>query len=188
MDKIQIYFDGPFSFSNNSIFECKYKNSPGIYLWIIKTENGNMIHYIGETINFAKRQKEHLINILGFYYGIFDVNKAKEGNSVLLWKGLWRDKSDNLTSELLSNYQKLNPLVIDYVNCINIYFAEIDIDSNLRKHIEGSIGWNLRNKYKDYKVLYPDDNHIGMMANKLNRNLIINSSEIILGLDKEMII
>lgn len=190
MNTINIYFDGPFSYSNkiNSLFEFKYKKSPGIYLWVIKSNMGNLIHYIGETSNFAKRHKEHLMNILSLYYGIFDLNNAKVGKQVLIWKGLWRDKSENPVEDLLINYSKLTSTVIDYINFLDIYFAEIDVDNGIRKHIEGSIGWNLRNKHQNYKVLYPDDNHIGMKIVKLNKKLLISSSEKIFGLDSEIVL
>jgi hypothetical protein len=189
MDTINIHFNGPFGFMNktNSLFECQYVQSPGVYLWTIKSNMGNLIHYIGETVQFAKRQKEHLINILGLNYGIFDTSQAQEGKQVLIWKGLWRYKSENPIEELLINYVKLSSKVIEYINSLNVFFALIDTDNNTRRHIEGSIGWNLRNKYKDkFDILYPSDNHVGTSSEKMNKKLLISSDEIICGLDAEI--
>jgi hypothetical protein len=188
MDSVKIHFNGPYSFANknNSLFECKYSSSKGIYLWTINTKIGNLIHYIGETDNFAKRHREHLINILGLNYGIFDISQAKEVKSVLIWKGLWRDKSPNPVEKLLMNYSKLSAIVIEYINSLDVFFAETDVDNNTRKHIEGSIGWNLRTKYPDYKILYPDDNHIGRSTKRMGKKLYITSNEVILGLDSEI--
>lgn len=187
MKIINLNFVGPFSFTNEktSVFKTSYSKSRGIYLWTVKQkkEGYHLIHYVGESTSFAKRQKEHLINILGLNYGIFDPVKAQEGVSELLWKGLWRTKTDDGPEKQIIAYQKLNSLVVEYLSIINIFFAETDVESNVQKHIEGCIGWNLRNKYPEYKVLYPDDNHVGTKAEKNIGQLIIQSSEPIKGLD-----
>jgi hypothetical protein len=166
MDKIEIIFKGPFSFSekNRSLFQCRYNNSQGIYLWTFKTKNGYMIHYVGETTRFAKRHREHLINILGLNYGIFDPECAKNGELSMIWKGLWREKTNDNIIEFLALYSNITNTVINYIESIDIFFAEINVEENIRKHIEGTIGWNLRNNQKAYKSLYPDDNHVGTNA------------------------
>jgi hypothetical protein len=84
------------------------------------------------------------------------------------------------------NYSKLSAIVIEYINSLDVFFAETDVDNNTRKHIEGSIGWNLRTKYPDYKILYPDDNHIGRSTKRMGKKLYITSNEVILGLDSEI--
>ncbi|MCR4434168.1 MAG: hypothetical protein NUV70_09010 [Caldiserica bacterium] len=188
MGTIELHFRGPFSFLNksNSLFECEYARSKGIYLWTIKSNFGYLIHYIGETGNFAKRHREHLINLLGLNYGIFDVPQAREGRQVVIWRGLWRLKSSFPIEDLLRVYQEKASQVIEYINSLDVFFAELNVDLNIRRHIEGSIGWNLRNNYPDFKVLYPDDNHIGAKPGKMKKKLVITSHEKILGLDPEI--
>lgn len=94
---IELNFIGPYTFSKseNYLFDAPCAKSPGIYLWTIrqKADNTHLIHYIGETVSFAKRHKEHLIHILGLNYGIFDPDKAQNGVCELIWPGLWRDKT-----------------------------------------------------------------------------------------------
>jgi len=188
MDTIELHFHGPFSFLNkaHSLFGCEYARSRGIYLWTIKSNLGYLIHYIGETENLAKRHREHLINILGLNYGIFEVSQAREGKQVLIWRGLWRYRYSFPIEEILKIYPGIASQVIEYINSLDVFFAELDCDLNIRRHIEGSIGWNLRNKYPDFKVLYPDDNHIGTKRGKMMKKLVITSDEKILGLDPEM--
>ncbi len=138
---MNIDFTGPFKFiaGESSVFHSACANNTGVYLWTIKQadDQGHLIHYVGETQNLAKRQKEHLTQILGLNYGIFDSEKAQNGISELLWKGLWREKSDNGPGLQIESYKRLNEEVIKYISSINIFFAEVGTDANMRKHIEG---------------------------------------------------
>jgi len=187
MVDITLHFDGPFIFSegNNSVYHAPNANSAGIYLWTIRqVANGShLIHYIGETVNLARRHQEHLIQILGLNYGIFDPDDARVGKCTFLWRGMWRDKSTCRPAKLIAEYPNLAEVVIRYVNEISIFFAELDAENKLRKHIEGCIGWNLRKNHKNFKQLYPDDNHLGILKENKNGRLLISANQTILGLD-----
>ena len=190
MNDIQLNFIGPLSFrdDSSSVFRSASAASAGVYLWTFRQEKSgeHLIHYVGETKFLAKRHRVHLINILGMNYGIFDPLQAKQGVRKELWKGLWRERSPDGPCKLLAIYTSLSSSAADYVNEMNIFFAPFDGDTNTRKHIEGSIGWRVRNEYADFKALYPDDNHIGTSATKLGCRLIITASEKILGLAPEV--
>lgn len=127
--------------------------------------------------------KEHLIHILGLNYGIWEADKAQQGISELLWGGLWRDKTAHGPSMQLAAYQGIHEDVVRYLSVLNIFFAALNVDSQLRKHVEGCIGLNLRNRHPKDKTLYPDDNHVGRMREEKHGNLRISVSEPIRGLD-----
>ena len=187
IEKIIINFQGPYSFLDNdlSVSKSPIFDKKCIYLWTFKQKNDSyLIHYVGETVSFAKRQREHLINILGLNYGIWDIDEAERGISKIIWNGLWRIKDRISIGNLIEIYDKHNKDIIKYISRINIFAGEINCSDTLRKHIEGCIGWNLRNKYPEYKLFYPDDNHVGI-SNKKNLKLYLNYNNI-LGLDKEM--
>lgn len=189
MDDISIHFNGPMTFleGDRSLFRSKFTECAGIYLWVIKDNNGiNRIHYVGETFQFAKRQREHIIQILGLNYRIIDAISAREGREVILWNGLWRDRSNQAVGLALKTYQRLSHEIVDYIAVIDVYFAETNVPVDIRKHIEGSIGWNLRNNHPESKHLYPDDNHVGTKKEKIGINLYITADEEILGIDPEM--
>jgi hypothetical protein len=76
--------------------------------------------------------------------------------------------------------------VTRYLAVLSIFFAELKTDDQLRKHIEGCIGWNLRNNHPEMKILYPDDNHIGTMPDKNHGELLITASQSIRGLDSRI--
>jgi hypothetical protein len=160
-----LHFYGPYSFfyGPNYLFDSEFANSEGIYLWVIKNkkDNLNYIEYIGETTSFGGRQKEHLIHILGLNYRIIDKDAASKGELKIVWDGLWRDKSKEGVGKLLDEYPQISQHILDYISIIELYFAPTNLDKYLRKHIEGCIGWNLRNKYPQFKTFYPDDNRIG---------------------------
>ena len=187
MSDIDLNFVGPFTFidGNTCLFHSAFAASSGIYLWTIKqnADNTHLIHYVGETASLGKRHREHLIHILGLNYGIFDSDKARQGIIELLWKGLWRDITADGPSLQLEAYQRIHQDVLRYLSILNIFFAELNVDSNLRKHVEGCIGWYLRNNHPEHKALYPDDNHVGTMKEKNKGNLRIKASETIKGLD-----
>jgi len=186
IDKIDLNFLGPYSFLDNdrSVNKSPLYDKKCIYLWTIKQKNNShLIHYVGETVSLAKRQREHLIHILGLNYGILDIDEAENGNSKVLWNGLWRIKDKISIDNLFEIYEKYNKNIINYISKLCIFAAETNTDDSLRKHIEGCIGWNLRSKHPEYKTLYPDDCHVGH-GNKSNKYLYINCNENILGLDK----
>jgi len=187
MSDLQLHFEGPFTFCDkpDSVFRSTFCESAGIYLWTIRQTNDSthLIHYVGETAQLGNRQREHLIQILGLNYGIFDPDKARQGVCELLWGGWWRDRTPDAPSRTLSEYRRLNEDVVRYVEAISIFFAELNVESKLRKHVEGCIGWNLRSNHADCKQLYPDDNHVGIMKVRESGQLLITAPEVIRGLD-----
>ncbi len=186
-----LHFSGPFGFQLGeiSLFHSQYAKSEGIYLWVIKDKvrNMNYIHYVGETERgFAERHREHIMSILNMHYYIADAESAARGEVNILWQGMWRDKTIDAVGNTLVAYQAFSSKVIDYVSIIDIYFAPTTYDMYTRRHIEGSIGGNLRNNHPEHKRFYPDDNHIGTKKEKLGVTLTITSDEPILGLDSEL--
>ena len=190
MSQKSLHFFGPFSFlkGKTSLFHSQYSQDEGIYLWVIKDKDNNInyIHYIGETTKFAERQKEHLIHILGLNYSVTDAKLAKQGIHKIVWNGMWRDKSKEAASKTLANYNTVSNHVVKYVECIDVYFAPTKFPRDIRRHLEGCIGWNLRNKYPELTRFYAEDNHVGTKKERLDEMIKISSDEPIAGLDYEI--
>ena len=190
MQSLPLHFNGPLTFKpgDRCLFTSPLRDSACVYLWTNRSDRDHRhyIHYVGEAKSFAKRHREHLIHILGLNYGIFDPTAARQGIQRLVWPGLWRDKSPDGPGRLLEQYGQITSMVIDYVSSMTVFVAETDVEAGLRKHIEGSIGWNLRNNHKDCKMLYPDDNHVGRNVTSASIRLEITADETIAGLDPEM--
>ena len=190
MTQTSLHFSGPFSFlkGENSLFHSKHSEDEGIYLWVIKdTENNiNYIHYVGETTGFASRQREHLIRILGLDYCVIDTTLARQGVHKMIWKGMWRDKSKDAAGKALENYDTVSQHVVEYIGIIDVYFAPIKLPNSIRKHIEGCVGWNLRENHEESTTFYPRDCRVGRSKTPLNEILTISSDEPIAGLDSEI--
>lgn len=190
MQSISLDFSGPFTFldRDDSVFRASCAHAAGVYLWAIKQRENNthLVHYVGETTCLAKRHREHLIHILGLNYAIFDPDKAQAGICEFLWPGLWRDKSMDGPSRLIAAYDAVHGSVLRYVSVLTIFFAPLAVSPQVRKHIEGCIGWNLRKNHPAEKTLYPDDNHVGTMSEKNHGDLVITTPVTICGLDKRI--
>jgi len=187
-EEIRLHFRGPFTFTggDRSLFHCSLTGAPCVYLWTFKSDlDGRYwIHYIGEAASFAKRQREHLIGLLGLHYGIFDPVEARKGIQKRIYGGLWRDKTAEGSIKQLEAYAKITDNVLKYIESLDVFAAETIPDRRFRQQVEGSISWNLRNNHKEYKVLYPDDNHVGTLIQKLGLVLRISADHPIAGLDE----
>jgi hypothetical protein len=124
----------------------------------------------------------------GLNYRLVDPDFARQGIEKIVWNGMWRDKSPEAVANLLDNHDEVSKKVIECVGLINVYFGPTTLKSDLRKHIEGCLGWNLRNKYPNLKLFYPDDNHVGRKPELLEQKLIVNLPEPIAGIDREQMI
>jgi len=188
-----LHFHGPFSFTKGekSLFHSEFVKSEGIYIWTIKDKKNkiNYFHYIGETSSFGKRQREHFVQMTGLNYRIYNPDSASQGIVEIIWNGMWKDRTNDAVGNLIENYNLITNKVINYIKIINVYFAPTSFDREMRKHIEGCIGWNLRNKYKEAKLFYPDDNHIGTKSiGKIGETINIILDEKIFGIDEQLFI
>lgn len=154
-------------------------------MWTVpqNDDGAHLVCYVGESMKIANRQREHLTNILGFNYRIIDAEKAKNGICDVLWPGMWRDKSSSGPGRAITEYSRLHEHALRHVAAHRIFIAEVSLETHLRKHVEGCIGWNLRKKHPQHKVLYPDDNHVGAKRDRDRGNLLITCTESIRGLD-----
>ncbi len=183
---IELNFIGPYGFENivkDLIHDGK--EIEGIYLWAIKQSNSNryLIHYIGESTKIIKRQQEHLIEILGLNYGIFNPLELSKGKIELVWDGLWRKRHSDRIGDVLRVYPDIKNSVIEYIKSINIFLAKTTVDTNERRHIEGILGNHLRTKRKEFKSIYPDDNRVILRKNMGDYEISIHSESEIMGLD-----
>ncbi len=99
MQTITLHFSGPLTFmpGDRSIFHYAHRDAPCVYLWTIRSDlDGDYyIHYVGKALSFAKRRREHLVQILELNYGIFYPVACRQGMDKRVWSGLWRDKSQD---------------------------------------------------------------------------------------------
>lgn len=192
LESYTLNFYGPLKFVSGDkyLFDSIYSKSECIYLWVLKDEwhNINYLHYVGETVSFARRHREHLLKIVGMDYRVLDYEAIKRGEEKIVWDGLWRDRTPGAAARLIKDYDRVSKYILNYLNIIDVYLAPTNLETYDRRHVEGCIGWNLRNNHPEYKKFYPDDNHIGTKANRLGVKLFVNMPEQIAGIDREQIV
>jgi len=186
MEPISLHFHGPLTFTpgERCLFHSPLQDAACVYLWTIRSDLDGLyyIHYVGETTDFGARQREHLVHVLGMNWGIFDPVEARQGVQKRIWPGLWRDGSQDGPARLLQAYARGSTDVLRYIEALTVFVAETDVDRRLRKHIEGSVGRNLRDNHRDKSALYPEDNHIGV-GRRIGASLLITADAPIAGLD-----
>lgn len=189
---VTLRFHGPFTFLKGEyyLFNSPHLKREGIYIWTIRDEvdGVNQVHYIGETGYFARRQRQHLIQITGLNYPIFDAGFARQGIPKIIWNGLAPDKSRDGVADLLDNYNEISKKVTDYIGLITIYFAPCAVGLRLRRHLQDSIIWNFRTNYPELKQFYPDDSHACIKPVRQGQLLALDLPAPIAGIDREQLI
>lgn len=190
MFDLRLDFKGPYRFvaGDDCLFNSSHASCAGVYLWtfVQETDGTHLVCYVGETVNFARRHREHLIHILGMNYGFIKASAAKRGECVWLWRGLWRDKSPDGPGKLIANHATLAPALLEYLDNLMVFFAPCDGDETTRKRLETAISHNLRTRHPEDRVLYPDDNYAGVATQRVGYRLRISAPQIIRGLDPEI--
>jgi hypothetical protein len=185
-------FHGPYTFTKGEryLFNSGFLKQEGLYIWTIRDEadNINYVHYIGETGYFARRQRQHLIQITGLNYPILDAGFARQGIKKIIWQGMARDKSRNAAADLIENYNEVSQKVTAYIELITIYFAPIRLPLHLRRHIQDCMIWNFRTQYPELKGFFPDDSHATYKPERLGHKLLLQLPEAIAGIDREQLI
>ena len=189
---IILTFHGPFTFTKGPqyLFNSGLLKKEGLYIWTIKDaiDGINHVHYIGETGYFARRQRQHLVQMTGLNYPILDANFALQGIKKVIWNGMAHDKSRHAAADLLENYNEVSKKVTNYISLINIYFAPFTSGLRMRRHVQDSIIWNFRTNYPELKQFYSDDTHACIKPLRQGQKLILNLPEDIAGIDREQII
>lgn len=90
---VGLEFSGPFSWLSSdpatSIFEAAAARAPEIYLWTIKTKDGDFIYDVGETgAELRQRLRQHWCEQLAGMYHIYDPERFAAGQKHVLWRGL----------------------------------------------------------------------------------------------------
>jgi hypothetical protein len=172
------------------LFSSGFLKQEGLYIWTIRdeTDNTNYVHYIGETGYFARRQRQHLVQIAGLNYPILDAEFARQGIHKIIWNGMARDTSRNAAADLLESYAEVSKKVPGYISLINVYLAPIQLRLPMRRHIQDCIIWNFRTQYPELKKFYTDDSHASYKPQRLGQKLLLQLPEAIAGIDPEQLI
>lgn len=184
-----LHFHGPFTFVDHGrgIATCKFAESEGIYLWILKDGSSRYIHYVGQTSGFRSRHEDHLFRILGLQYALFRTDAVTANDPNWLFGGMWRlwktNPGEDALTITVTRWKELQQDITPYLENIEVFFAPtLGLSDVERRHVEGCIAHSLRTKHPNDARFYPSDNRTGR-AQPWNVTVPLTSDRPIMGLD-----
>ena len=183
----ELRFHGPSTFVDHGrgIARSPFAGGAGIYLWTKTDGRRRFIHYIGETTHFLKRHKEHLTQLLGANYGVFRADSVAADDPAPIFGGMWRDKSADPLTSTVQAWLRLQREIHANVESVEVFFAPTEVSNELRKHIEGCLARQLRQRHPVEARFYPADNRT-IPRRMLGQVIRVTSELPIEGLDPEI--
>jgi hypothetical protein len=186
-----IHFQGPYrlcSPRDKTLFDDPVSQGAGINLWTVRSDSGFIVEYVGQTgESFAKRTKDHLIQIFGGNYRICDSECMKSGEAKVVWAGLWRRGTKGKMPEFARRHLELAPIIQAYVETLEAFVAPFTGDRRIRERIEGAIALEIRGKPPPVGALIPSDNRYDpRRKDELPLSVSIECDENVLGVPVTM--
>jgi len=182
-----LHFHGPFTFVDHGrgVAACEFAKQEGIYLWTKTDGTRRFIHYVGETTNFLKRHKEHLTQKLGLNYGVFRADAVAVDDPMPIHGGMWRDKSADPLTATVQAWLGLQREILASVESVEVFFAPTSLTNAIRKHVEGCLARQLRQRHPQEARFYPGDNRT-IPRQMVGQTIRVTSEWPIEGLDAEI--
>ena len=189
---LDLDFRGPFTFAAGprSLFDCADRSVSSVYVWTIRSERDSRyyVHYVGEAEHFARRQREHLVHVLGLNYGILDPAAARRGEVRWVGRGLWRDRTPAGPADALARYPLLTAAVTEYLEALDVFVAPVEGDRAFRRRVERALADRLRLDRPESGVLYPADNRVSGAPGRDELHLHISGAAPIAGIEGVLVI
>lgn len=183
----KLHFRGPFTFVEHGrgIATSGFAGAAGVYLWTKTDGITRYIHYVGETKNFLKRHKEHLTGMLSAHYGVFRADAVAADDPTPLYGGMWRDKSPDPITNTVHAWLELHERIHANLESIEVFFAPTDCAHDMRKHVEGCLARQLKQRHPGAARFYPADNRT-IPRKMLGIRIAVTAEAPIEGLDPEI--
>jgi hypothetical protein len=183
-----LHFHGPYTFVDygRGLASCRFADDAGVYLWVLRDGERRFVHYVGETVRFLARHKEHLTQILGLNYGIFRADAVAADDPAPIFGGMWRDRSADPMTPTLARWRELQDAVLAYVDVLEVFFAPTGtLPVQERKHLEACIARQLRERHPRAARFYPADNRT-ILRSMQGVRIAVSAERSIEGLDAEV--
>lgn len=144
---IELEVVGPFSWISSSaddppwLFDAPEANNHGVYFFTVVTARGQQIYWVGQTSQpIRTRLATHSREFLAGTYNILDMAKLRDGQRVVVWKGLWwRKDSANRYEEYLLRASEVAPLTLAQLRATHIYIVQTAKDRRFLARLEAAI-------------------------------------------------
>ena len=148
--EVTLGFEGPYSWGGEegtlSILDhdLAVTKKPGIYLWTILTDDGELIYYVGETgRSFSQRMHEHYKEHAAGAYHLNELTAFRRGDRVTVWEGLYGRGRSAFRQESVRRFCEFAQTIAALTEIYRFYLAPLECDARLRQRIEAAIATHL---------------------------------------------
>ncbi len=141
--KLEVGFRGPFTWCDGdaSIFTTELGERSGVYLWTVEYYlGGDLVYYVGETgRRFSTRMLEHFREHMSGGYHLYEPDRFRRGDKVMLWPGRYDSGSRTTVGEFLERFGGLGGAIEELARMYRFWLAPLDVERRLRERIEAAI-------------------------------------------------
>ena len=158
-----ISFYGPYSWwpdgKDPYIKRAPQANQPGIYLWTVELDEGDLVFYVGDTATgIYKRMCGHWDSYTAGYYAIHPAQEFARGNKLVLWPGIKApiNPAGRSAEECSENRDRLRQPVEEMTRVFRFYLAPTTFERRIRRRIEAALALTLYNHTDDRIRNFPN--------------------------------
>lgn len=160
IETIQLRWSGPFSFTSRrppSILEAPESDTAGIYVWLVRTNSGPRLHYVGEAgLSIARRHVEHFESYVTGRYSVRDAEAMRDGKQEYLHQGgYWRKRPPAEKQDFVDRFAEFAPHIVGMLELIDVYIAPMAGSQRLRRRVEGGLVTGLYAEATVDRALFP---------------------------------
>ena len=143
MPRYELHAVGPFGWTPGSlpsVWDAQEVGSPGVYLWVVETDEGYLVYYVGETgRRFSDRLAAHARGYLSGEYRIYEPERFREGTKILIWPGTWQPHTKHLVPVFMTRYVEMAPKVLEFMATLFFFMCPFEAPRRDRRRIEAAI-------------------------------------------------
>jgi hypothetical protein len=94
----------------------------------------------------------------GINYGVFRADAVAADDPAPIYGGMWRDRSADPLTTTMQRWLGLTREIHAGVESVEVFFAPTDVSNELRRHIEGCLSRQLKQRHPVEARFYPADN------------------------------
>ena len=145
----ELAWEGPFTFFGSAapvIFEQPIAESPGIYLWTFRYEDGYVVDYVGQTgKSFGERFYQHIAEQTSGRYDITDGSRILRRKDKIIWPGIyWKKGQWKRTGEYLAKLPEFAVHIHKVYAEYRLFLAPLKAERRTLERIEAAIALHLR--------------------------------------------
>jgi hypothetical protein len=135
---VKLVWSDPFRFSEASFedLDRRVPAGPGVYLWVVGTEEVRRVSYVGETMDLRWRQREHVRGTLGGQYYLYDPASLRSAEQPVPWYSANGFEDAWGGSRTFDAFVKV---ALENLEAYEVVWAELDASKETLRAVESAI-------------------------------------------------